>query len=323
MTDPSPLDPRRAADGGSLLERAADAFAFTPRPLPRAVAPAKPPLPKVAAPVAVSVSPAAATVVRADDTVVPLRPTVPHRRATVDRERLAERGLLDPATPPTLLAEEFRALKRPILLDALGARGHEAVERGRAVLVGSARQGEGKTFCAINLALSLASEKDLDVLLVDADFVRPSVPDALGLEPGEGLLDALRDPAADAEALVIDTDVAGLSVLTAGTSGRDDTELLTAQRAGAVFDRLLAADPRRLILFDTPPVLAASPAAVLAHHMGQILLVVRADRTTEADVASAVEAFGDTARLHLMLNAVTFTSAGRRFGSYYGQGEDR
>ncbi len=310
MTDPSPLAPRRTAAGGSMLERAADVFAFKPRPLPRVAARAKPPLAETVEPVT-------------DETVVSLRPRVEHRRGVVDRERLAERGLLDPATPPTLLAEEFRALKRPILLDAFGARGHDPVERGRMVLVGSARQGDGKTFCAVNLALSLASEKDLDVLLVDADFARPSVPDALGIEGRAGLLDALRDPGTDAEGLVIDTDVAGLSVLTAGTSERDDTELLTAHRAGEVFDRLLAADPRRLILFDTPPVLAASPAAVLAHHVGQILLVVRADRTTETDVTHAVEAFGDKARLHLMLNAVTFTAGGRRFGSYYGQGNDQ
>ncbi len=315
MIDSSPRSPNPPAKGASLLERAADTFALTPPGFAHgAQTPVAPALETMSDERGSTAEPAPAV-------VVALRPTRrPERRhAAIDRERLAERGLLDPGTPPSLLAEEFRALKRPILLDAFGARGHAVVERGRMVLVGSARQGDGKTFCAVNLALSLASEKDLDVLLIDADFAKPSVPAALGLEAGPGLLDALRDPACDVEALVIDTDVAGLSVLTAGTSGRDDTELLTAQRAGVIFDRLLASDPRRLILFDTPPVLDASPAAVLAHHVGQILLVVRADRTTEAEVAEAVESFGETAKLHLMLNAVSFTAGGHRFGSYYGQ----
>lgn len=317
---PEDVAPRRTNAGGSLLERAADLYDFAPRPV-SAAATRRAAVEVVSAPT--RATPSSGDSLVRKTMVVPLRPRAPHDHVVVDRDRMSERGLLDPAGAATLLAEEFRAVKRPILIDALGARGHEPVERGRMVLVGSPRPGDGKSFCAANLALSLASEKDTAVLLVDADFAKPSVPDLFGIEPGEGLLDALRDPALDAEGLVLDTDVPGLSLLRTGMGGRDDTELLTSERAGELLERLMTADPRRLIVFDTPPVLAASPASVLAVHCGQILLVVRADRTTETDVAHAVEAFGGEARLHLMLNAVSFTAGGRRFGSYYGYGDSR
>lgn len=302
---------RRSTSGTSLIEEAAQVFEFKPRPLPARPAPAARPVPAPA--VEREVSPPAVVALR--------RPSVPHRSGTIDREALTRAGMIDPAQPTTLLAEEFRAIKRPILLDAFGARGHEPVERGRMVLVGSARPGDGKTFCALNLALSLAGEKDTAVLLVDADFAKPSIPAALGLSAREGLLDALRDPGSDVEGFVVDTDLAGLSVLTAGTPGRDDTELLTSHRAEDVLEALLLADPKRLVVFDTSPILAATPAAVLARHVGQVLFIVRADRTTETDVSEAIAAFGDEAKMHLMLNAVSFASGGRRFGSYYGPGE--
>lgn len=311
---------RRTNAGDSMLERAAARYDYAPRAMSQAaLAQAEVPASEEAATEIRAPAPLAPELV----TVVPLRPRAPHERVSLDRAAMAGHGLIDPAGVTTLLAEEFRAVKRPILLDALGARGHDAVERGRMVLVGSPRPGDGKSFCAANLALSLASEKDLSVLLVDADFAKPSVPGLFGVGPRAGLLDALRDEDTDAEALVVDTDVPGLSLLSAGEGGRDDTELLTSQRAGRVLERLMTADPRRLIVFDTPPVLVASPASVLAVHCGQILLVVRADRTTEADVSHAVESFAGEARLHLMLNAVSFTAGGRRFGSPYGYGDAR
>ena len=320
------LPTRRSAPGTSLIEEAAQVFDFRPRPLASRPEPVvMPQTVPVAAPVPVpEVGPAlASTLVRVTPAQTPSearRSPAPHRSGAIDRAALTRAGMIDPAQSTTLLAEEFRAIKRPILLDAFGARGHDAVERGRMVLVGSARPGDGKTFCALNLALSLAGEKDTAVLLVDADFAKPSIPTALGLPASQGLLDALRDGRSDVEGFVIDTDLEGLSVLPAGTPGRDDTELLTSKRAEGVLDALLLADPRRLIVFDTSPILAATPAAVLARHVGQVLFVVRADRTTETDVSEAIGAFGDDARMHLMINAVSFAPAGRRFGSYYGQG---
>ena len=190
--------------------------------------------------------------------------------------------------------------------------------RSQTILVCSAKPGEGKTFCSINLALSLAAERDVEVLLVDADFAKPDVMARLGLDEGPGLLDALADPTIDAERCIVRTDIPTLSLLPAGTHTHNDTELLTSKRTDQVLDALVAADPRRIVIFDSPPALAASPASVLAAAVGQVMMVVRADRTSDGDLREAVQLLDGCAHIQLVLNSVTFTPGGARFGSYYG-----
>ena len=142
------------------------------------------------------------------------------------------------------------------------------------------------------------------------------------MDDAPGLLDALADPPLDPETLVIATDVPHLSILPAGSKTAHDTEMLASARTRAVIARLLAANPRRLLIFDSPPALAASPAAVLAMLVGQVMLVVRADRTPENELRDAVALLDGCEHIALVLNAVSFVPGGARFGSYYGQ-EDR
>lgn len=304
MNKHNPLSPAPKS-GASLLERAAEAYAFAPRPFEQgqaAPAPAAPFTP--------------ATAIQTAPNPRPFR----GREAHIDRAVLTAAGLLQPDAPVGHMAEEFRLAKRQLLLTANGTRDRAPLERGRMILVGSAQPNDGKTYCAINLALSMASEKDTEVLLVDADFVQPSVLSTLGLEAEQGLLDAFRDPSIDVGSLIIKTDIPGLSVLPAGRQGNDDTELVAARRSVEVLEDLMREDPRRIILFDTPPVLMASPASALALHVGQVVLVVRADKTTEADIGEALSMLDRCGTIHLLLNGTNFTS-GRRFGSYYGYGD--
>ena len=239
--------------------------------------------------------------------------------ASIDRGLLAETGMIVPGAPVGPLAEEFRLVKRQLLITRERvAQGAEA-DKARTVLVCSARPGDGKTFCAINLALSMAAERDTEVLLVDADFAKPDVLAQLGLAETPGLLDALADTTIDVETLVVRTDVGGLSILPAGTRTATDTELLASARTRAVIARLLAANPRRIVIFDSPPALAASPAAVLAMLVGQVMLVVRADRTPESELKQAVQLLDGCDHIALVLNAVSFVPGTQRFGTYYGQ----
>jgi protein-tyrosine kinase len=238
--------------------------------------------------------------------------------ANIDRVMLAEKGMLVPGAPIGALAEEFRLVKRQLLLTMRDAA-KDMGERARTILVGSGKPGDGKTYCAINLALSLAAERDLRVLLIDSDFAKPDVMAQLGLDEGIGLLDILDDDTLDPEAFIVPTDVPQLSLLPAGRPTNHDTELLASERTAEVLDRLLSADPNRVIVFDTPPALAASPASVLALLIGQVMLVVRADRTTDADVREAVSLLDGCERISLVLNAVSYEPGGNRFGSYYGQ----
>ena len=240
--------------------------------------------------------------------------------AHIDRAALRAANFIDPDGPVTGLSEEFRIVKRQLLLAARGGKGFDAVEHGERILICSANPNEGKTFCAINLALSMATEKDNRVLLVDADFAKPSVLARLGIEGGKGLMDALADPSIDVEDLVIETDIAGLSVLPAGAQTNQDTEYLAAARTAEVLDQLTRYDPSRIIIFDSPPALAASPASVLALHVGQAVMIVHADVTTDSALRDALSLLGGCVNIQLLLNAVHFSPSGRRFGSYYGYG---
>ena len=239
--------------------------------------------------------------------------------ASIDRGMLAEAGMIVPGAPVGPLAEEFRLIKRQLLItrERIAQTGH--ADKARTALVCSARPGDGKTFCAVNLALSMAAERDTEVLLVDADFAKPDVLVQLGLAEQPGLLDALADSHIDVESLVIRTDVGGLSILPAGTKTATDTELLASARTRTVVARLLEANPRRIVICDSPPALAASPAAVLAMLVGQVMLVVRADRTPETELREAVQRLDGCDEIALVLNAVSFVPGGHRYGTYYGQ----
>ncbi|MBB3358582.1 MULTISPECIES: AAA family ATPase [unclassified Novosphingobium] len=239
----------------------------------------------------------------------------------IDRRLLREQCLIEPEGQVSALLEEFRIVKRQLLLQAADSRAGRTARHGERILVCSAHPGEGKTFCAVNLALSIAAEKDNEVLLVDADFAKPSVLSTLGLPGGPGLMDALADPEVMVEECIIPTDIPGLSVLPAGNQTGSDTEYLASVRTRAILDRLTAQSPNRIVIFDSPPALAASPASELAMHVGQAVMVVRADVTGEAALRDAVGILSGCADIKLLLNGTRFSPTGRRFGTYYGYKE--
>lgn len=286
------------------------------------VSPASPPASAAAADSQAATQPAAA----AHPAPAPVaasrpKPPVVHRRfvpaapqQTVDRALLASEGLIDPDSNADAIAEEFRIVKRQLL------RAAPALTHGRRILVTSSQPDEGKTFSCLNLALSLASEQDLSVILIDGDPARGDVCRKLGITPGQGLIDVLTDPSVDLAKCVIPTDMPRLSVLPSGVQDVRDTELLGSARMADLLDRLEADAPERIILFDSMPLLAASSPGVIAHHCGQVLVVVRADVTREAALRDAIGLIGQHEGISLLLNRVRFTPEGRRFGSYYGEG---
>lgn len=325
------ITPRSA--GGSLIERAAEAYGldgFNLTPPPRVLA--EPP----AAFAETRVHAAPPTVVPSDPIPRPpsrgsaSSPPLPFSGtpdqvlgdeavarspvAAIDRAMLAEAGMIVPGGSVGVLAEEFRLVKRQLLLTA---RKLSDPAKARTIAICSARPDEGKTFCAINLGISLAAERDTRVLLVDGDFAKRDLLPRLGLDNGRGFLDALGDDRLDPEALVVPTDIPQLSLLGAGTRTNGDTELLASGRTSAVVARLLAADPQRIVLFDTPPALAASPAAVFALHAGQVMLVIRADVTGESEIREAVALLDGCENIQLVLNQVRHQASGYRFGDYY------
>jgi Mrp family chromosome partitioning ATPase len=276
----------------------------------------------VSAPVLTAV-PAPAPVAKVAEAILPAAmPQAPSvftsEQHPIDRERLRENGLIVPEGSVTALLEEFRIVKRQLLVQAAELRRQKADPRAQRVLISSPHPNEGKTYCATNLALSIAAEKESDVLLVDADFAKPSILSALGLPGGPGLMDALMDETVDVIDCVLGTDIPGLWVLPAGDATTNDSEYLTSARAAKVFDRLTQNAPNRMVIFDSPPALAASPAAELAKYVGQVLMVVRADSTGQGALEDAVSLLSACPNIQLLLNGAQFSPSGRRFGTYYG-----
>jgi Mrp family chromosome partitioning ATPase len=241
-------------------------------------------------------------------------------RHAVDRQRLREQGLILPEGNVTALLEEFRIVKRQLLTQSADLRRQGMGDAAQRVLICSPHPGEGKTYCSINLALAMAAEKEGEVVLVDADFAKPSILSTLGLPGGPGLMDALADPTIDVADCVIGTDIGGLWVLPAGNATTSDSEYLSSSRTGDVLDRLTHGAPGRIVIFDSPPALAASPAAELAKYVGQALVVVRANRTGQGALEDAVSLLSACPNIQLLLNAAEFSPSGRNFGSYYGYG---
>jgi protein-tyrosine kinase len=326
------------ADTSSLIERASEVYGLrealrgrvaTPEPIvvpkvqtPPVVTPTElAPVADVAASVEAKALETPATPATPVASPVPFVRKRPSKHADVDLVALAEAGFIVPGAPPSPLSEEFRIAKRHLLIQAFGGRNSEPLEKGRLILMCSAQPNEGKTFCSVNLALSLAAETDVDVLLIDADVAKPEVLSTLGLPGGAGLMDALADPKIDPETLVIETNIPNLSVLPAGRQTNNDTELLASDRTPALIERLIADNPRRIIVIDSAPALAASPASSLALHVGQITMIVRADQTTENEVREALAMLESPARVQLVLNRVTYIGSSRKFGYYYGFGE--
>ena len=236
----------------------------------------------------------------------------------IDRQRLEDANMVRPEGGATAQLEEFRIVKRQLLEQAaaLGRMGGGGASR--RMMVTSAYAGEGKTSCAMNLALSIAAEHDNEVLLVDFDLARAQVLETLGLPKGPGLMNAFVDPSLDVLDFVMETDIPGFSVLPGGPPTNADSEHLAAARASGVLDRLTSGSPDRIVVFDTPPALAASIPAELAKLVGQVVLVVKADNTPQGAIKDAMSLLAGCPNVQLLLNAVNFSPSGRRFGSYYG-----
>jgi exopolysaccharide/PEP-CTERM locus tyrosine autokinase len=181
--------------------------------------------------------------------------------------------------------------------------------------------GEGKSFTAINLAMSIATELDTTVLLVDADVARPSVLRVLGLPPGPGLLDLVLDPDREMSSVMLRTNIDKLSILPSGTPHEKATELLASDAMIKLLESMATRYSDRIIIFDSPPLLLTTESRVLASHMGQIVMVVRAEHTLQSDVAHALSNIESCPVKLLVLNQARVEAKGTYGGGYgYGYG---
>jgi protein-tyrosine kinase len=250
---------------------------------------------------------------------IPLTSLPGHRSdkiVTVNPAALRNRGLLPHPEHERRLTAEYRQIKRPLMAAAKG-RGVAAIPNGRVIMIASALPGEGKTFTSINLALSMALEKDTSVLLVDGDLPKSGVTRAFELQGEPGLMDILFDESKDSSSVILPTSLRGLSILPAGRDSTTATEHLASSRMESVVAELLSRDPARIVLFDSPPLLLTTESRALTSMAGQILVVVRAEATTHKAVLDALACIAEGKSVGLVLNQCE--AGGDQF--YYGYGE--
>jgi receptor protein-tyrosine kinase len=240
-------------------------------------------------------------------------PLLPSRHIDLDLGRLRAAGMITPDLPNLKLAEEFRVIKWPLLQNVRG-KSAAPIDRANLIMVTSSTPGEGKSFVSANLAVSIAMEVDTSVLLIDADVTARSMEQIFGITaPHYGLMDLLSRPELELSAAAVTTNIPRLSILTAGQSHPRATELLASQAMRALLDKL-AGRRDLVVVFDSPPLLATSESRVLATYMGQVTVVVEANRTTRTKLEQALDTVSECPVVMTILNKARESDV----GSYYG-----
>lgn len=246
-----------------------------------------------------------------------LQPAPLSRQVDLDLLTLGAAGFLVPSAPRSHMADQYRVIKRPLIANAVG-KGAARVNHGNLIMMTSAMPGEGKSFTSINLAMSIASELDHTVMLVDADVARPSVLKKLGLGEAPGLLDLLEGKAEMSDVLMR-TNIDKLTILPSGRPHPKSTELLASDAMRNLLNDMASRYPDRIIIFDSPPLLLTTESRVLATQMGQVVLVVHAGKTLQADVQHALSTIEQCPIRMMLLNRARTDSQGA-YGYGYGYG---
>ena len=212
----------------------------------------------------------------------------------------------DPYSP---IGEELRKLKAALVKLTTGGTFQNSM------LVTSAVQNEGKSLTALNLAISLAQEYDHTVLLIDADFRRPTIHRYLGIELKQGFADCLLDEAEICD-VIIPTGLGRLSVITAGREVPNPVELFASQKAVAMIDEMKNRYHDRYIIFDTPPVLPFAEARTLAHLVDGVLFVVKEQLASQTNIKEAIEALKGSRMLGMVYNDAVINRHDEQYSNY-------
>jgi len=258
---------------------------------------------------------------RLPESVVPIAPKknifIDGEKHHLDEKHLIRGGLLAPLDHAIPVADEFRRIKRP-LIDNVVRRGGGENDHMNLVMVSSALPGAGKTFCSVNLAASISLERELNVLLIDADVAKPHISKAFGLSDHPGLIDILEDESRSIEEALVRTDLNDIQVLPAGRKHTQSTELLASDRMADVVKELVTRYPDRIIVMDSPPLLMTSEAQVLAKQAGQIALVIESGKTLHQQVQETLETLDQSKPINVILNKNIYTQPGGYYGGGYG-----
>lgn len=236
----------------------------------------------------------------------------------LDLSRLEQMHFVSATKERRLINEEYRVIKRKLISNAFGALS-STLKHPNLILVTSSRPGEGKTFSAINLALSIALEQDKTVLLVDADVLRPKVSKTLSIACDVGLTDYLQSATMSVSDIIVATNIERLKLITAGSPHHLSTELLASQRMVDLAEQFASRYPDRIVIFDAPPLLGVNETAVLASMCGQALLVLEENKTRLTEIEQSVSLLPTDMAVGFLINkACRNQGKGYGYGYYYG-----
>jgi len=235
-------------------------------------------------------------------------------------DRLNERGFIYSPDSAHHIQEEFRHIKRKLLNNAFGLAS-KTLHNSNLIMISSSHPNEGKTYIAINLALSIALEQDKTVLLIDADVLRPSLHRELEFETKKGLLEYLLAEVPSLPDIIYSTNIDNLKLIPAGKPHHLTNELLASERMEQLAKELAERYPDRIVIFDCPPILGVTETPVLSDLVGQALVVVEESKTKTDDVKTAVSQLNSDIALGLVMNK-TIRSKKDIYG-YYGYGYGR
>ena len=233
------------------------------------------------------------------------------------RERLKTGGFLSFQGDNAQQIEEYRRIKRPLLMN-MDSQGETRKKASNLIMVTSSMPGEGKTFTSINLAVSIAMELDRTVLFIDADVHKPAASAQLGIEQYPGLTDVLGSKTLSVADVLIKTDVPKITLLSVGCDRNNANELLASSNMQALMNELAQRYHDRVIIIDTPPILVTNEASILVNLVGQVVVVVEAEKTQQSVLEEALSSIDiENINIGLVLNKGRISSG--KSGYYYGE----
>lgn len=238
----------------------------------------------------------------------------------IDFERLDQNGHISINGDRKQINEEYREIKRKLLANAFGSLS-KTLKNPNIIMVTSSRPSEGKTFTATNLAMSIASEQDKTVLLVDADVLKPNVLNTLGLERRKGLMEYLTGDVEDISDVLYPTNIEKLKIIPAGKSHHLSTEMLASQKMHDTVDEFANRYPDRIVIFDTPPLIGINESAILANFAGQAVVVVEEGKAKINDIKMSVERLNPDMAIGFVVNKSIHndTDGSGYYGYYYSE----
>ena len=211
------------------------------------------------------------------------------------------------SAPDSAGAENFKVIRTRLLFSRNG-------KRPQTIMVTSALPGEGKTFVAVNLAVSLALGIDEHVLLMDCDLRRPQVHNLLGYRNGEGLNECLTQKK-KLEDLVIETQNDKLSLLTAGKLPQNPSELLSSSGMRSFLRDSKERYENQFIIIDSAPFHGTAEAKVLAEYVDGVIFVAMAQMSQRKEIQKAIDALGKEKILGVVFNG--YDQANKSYYEYY------